>query len=53
MDYRDLRNMGWIKAKVTVSPEAFAILREQRLDEQINEYILSREDEKNDNRQTK
>ena len=53
MNFKELRSKGWHRVSLTISREAFEILQEEPLDEQINEYILkSRRGNTNDNKRT-
>lgn len=39
--FKELRLRGWKKVSVTISTEAFYLLVNNELDEQVNDFILS------------
>lgn len=47
--FHELRNRGWKKVSVTMSTEAFHILVNDELDEEVNDFIISTRGGKDDN----
>lgn len=46
--FHKLRLRGWKKVSVTISTEAFHILIDDELDEEVNDFIISTRGGKND-----